>query len=143
MRIKVKLLALIRSQSGVAAIEMGLLTPIILIGFLLMLDVGIAVAERMDLDRNVRAGVQAVMALTNDPKDVKDLVLASTNGTPNVSVAVNKTCTCGNSAAQCNSLCSADDEPPSVFLNISASKPYTGLILPTFNVGSQTHVQLR
>jgi len=142
MRIKVKLLALIRSQSGVAAIEMGLLTPIILIGFLLMLDVGIAVAERMDLDRNVRAGVQAVMALTNDPKDVKDLVLASTNGTPNVSVAVSKTCACGNSAAPCNSLCSAD-EPPSVFLNISASKPYTGLILPTFNLGSQTHVQLR
>jgi len=96
----------------------------------------------MDLDRNVRAGVQAVMALTNDPKDVKDLVLASTNGTPNVSVAVSKTCACGNSAAPCNSLCSAD-EPPSVFLNISASKPYTGLILPTFNVGSQTHVQLR
>ena len=142
MRIKVKLFALIRSQSGVAAIEMGLLTPVILIGFLLMTDVGIAVAERMDLDRNVRAGVQAVMALTNDPKDVKDLVLASTNGTPNVSVAVSKTCACGNSAAQCNSLCSAD-EPPSVFLNISASKPYTGLILPTFNVGSQTHVQLR
>lgn len=142
MRIKVKLFALIRSQSGVAAIEMGLLTPIILIGFLLMLDVGIAVAERMDLDRNVRAGVQAVMALTNDPKDVKDLVLASTNGTPNVSVAVSKTCACGNSAAPCNSLCSAD-EPPSVFLNISASKPYTGLILPTFNLGSQTHVQLR
>jgi Flp pilus assembly protein TadG len=142
MRIKVKLFALIRSQSGVAAIEMGLLTPVILIGFLLMTDVGIAVAERMDLDRNVRAGVQAVMALTNDPKDVKDLVLASTNGTPNVSVAVSKTCACGNSAAPCNSLCSAD-EPPSVFLNISASKPYTGLILPTFNVGSQTHVQLR
>ena len=142
MRIKVKLFALIRSQSGVAAIEMGLLTPVILIGFLLMTDVGIAVAERMDLDRNVRAGVQAVMALTNDPKDVKDLVLASTNGTPNVSVAVSKTCACGNSAAPCNSLCSAD-EPPSVFLNISASKPYTGLILPTFNLGSQTHVQLR
>lgn len=142
MRIKVKLFALIRSQSGVAAIEMGLLTPVILIGFLLMTDVGIAVAERMDLDRNVRAGVQAVMALTNDPKDVKDLVLASTNGTPNVSVAVSKACACGNSAAPCNSLCSAD-EPPSVFLNISASKPYTGLILPTFNLGSQTHVQLR
>ncbi len=142
MGIQAKFRALVQNRSGVAAIEMGLVTPIILFGLILMVDVGIAVSERMELDRNVRAGAQAVMALTNEPKDVKNLIVASTEGANNVSVTVNKTCTCGNAAAACNTMCGAD-EPPSVFLNISAIKPYTGMMLPAFNLESQTHVQLR
>ena len=142
MSIQAQLRALVQNRSGVAAIEMGLVTPIVLFGFILMLDVGIAVSERMELDRNVRAGAQAVMSLTNEPKDVKDLIVASTEGANNVSVTVNKTCTCGNTAAACNIMCGAD-EPPSVFLNISAVKPYTGIMLPAFNLESETHVQLR
>ena len=142
MSIHAQLRALVQNRSGVAAIEMGLVTPIILFGLILMVDVGIAVSERMELDRNVRAGAQAVMALTNEPKEVKDLIVASTEGANNVSVTVNKTCTCGNAASACNTMCGVD-EPPSVFLNISAVKPYTGIMLPAFNLESQTHVQLR
>jgi Flp pilus assembly protein TadG len=130
------------SESGVAAVEMGLVAPILLFGLLLMLDVGVAVAERMDLDRNVRAGVQAAMAHINDPDAVKDVVVASLNGAQGVVVTVNKTCACGSTSTACTSWCSAQ-EPPSVFVNISAVKDYSGLWLPEIELKSETHVQLR
>jgi Flp pilus assembly protein TadG len=133
------------SESGVAAVEMGLVAPILLFALILMLDVGVAVAERMDLDRNVRAGVQAAMANINDPDDVLEVVVASLNGAQGVSVTVNKTCACGSSSTACTSWCSAQEprEPPSVFVNISAVKPYSGLWLPEIELKSRTHVQLR
>jgi Flp pilus assembly protein TadG len=130
------------SESGVAAVEMGLVAPILLFGLLLMLDVGVAVAERMDLDRNVRAGVQAAMAHINDPDAVKDVVVASLNGAQGVVVTVNKTCACGSTSTACTSWCSAQ-EPPSVFVNISAVKDYSGLWLLPIELKSETHVQLR
>jgi Flp pilus assembly protein TadG len=129
------------SESGVAAVEMGLVAPILLFGLLLMLDVGVAVAERMDLDRNVRAGVQAAMAHINDPDAVKDVVVASLNGAQGVSVTVDKTCKCGSTSTNCNLLCG--QEPPSVFINISAVKDYSGLWLLPIELKSETHVQLR
>lgn len=129
------------SESGVAAVEMALVAPILLFGLLLVLDVGIAVAERMDLDRNVRAGVQAAMANINDPDAVKDVVVASLNGAQGVSVTVTKTCACGSTGTACTSWCSAE-EPPSVFVNISAVKPHSGRMLSVV-LESKTHVQLR
>jgi Flp pilus assembly protein TadG len=132
------------SESGVAAVEMGLVAPFLLVGLLFMLDVGVAVGARMDLDRNVRAGVQAVMAHINDPDAVKDVVLASLNGAQGVSVTVTKTCKCGSTGTACTSWCSLQDqEPPSVFVNIFAVKPYSGLMLPAFDLKSEIHVQLR
>lgn len=132
------------SESGVAAVEMGLVAPFLLVGLLFMLDVGQAVGARMDLDRNVRAGVQAVMAHINDPDAVKDVVLASLNGAQGVSVTVTKTCKCGSTGTACTSWCSLQDqEPPSVFVNILAVKPYSGPMLPALVLKSETHVQLR
>jgi Flp pilus assembly pilin Flp len=133
------------SESGVAAVEMALVAPIILLlGFIPMWDVGAAVAARMDLDRAVRAGVQAVMANINDVDDVKDVVVASLNGAPGVSVAVNKRCECGSTSAACTSLCSAQEppEPPSVFVDISAAQTYSGRLLQ-LDLKSETYVQLR
>jgi hypothetical protein len=107
------------------------------------------VAARMDLDRAVRAGVQAVMANINDVDDVKDVVVASLNGAEGVVVTVNKTCACGSTSTACTSWCSAQEppEPPSVFVNISAAQPFSARILPLKELlkelKSETHVQLR
>lgn len=131
-----------RSESGTSAVEFGLTAPFLIIALVMMLDVGIAVETRMELDRNVRAGVQAAMSQINDPDAIRNLILTSTGGSENVSVNVNKTCSCGSTATSCTSWCSAQ-EPPSVFVNISAIQPYSGLILPTFQLESETHVQLR
>ncbi len=131
-----------RSESGNSALEFGLTAPFLIIALVMMLDVGIAVETRMEMDRNVRAGVQAAMSQINDPNAIRDLVLASANGSEIISVNVNKTCSCGSTPTPCTSWCSAQ-EPPSVFVNISAVQPYSGLILPTFALESETHVQLR
>lgn len=142
MRIKMLLKSFTANERGMAAVEMGLIFPILAFGFLLMADVGTAVGGRMELDRNVRAGVQAVMSNINDPDGIKAYVIASADDATNLSVAVDKTCKCGGTAASCTSWCSST-VPPAVFLNISAAKPYTGYLLPQFDLKSATHVQLR
>lgn len=142
MNIRARFGTFARSESGNSALEFGLTAPFLIIALVIMLDVGIAVGTRMELDRNVRAGVQAAMSQINDPDAIKNLVLASTGGSENVSVNVNKTCSCGSTPTPCTSWCSAQ-EPPSVFINISAIRPYSGMFLPTFQLESETHVQLR
>ena len=142
MNIRARFGTFARSESGTSAVEFGLTAPFLIIALIMMLDVGIAVETRMEMDRNVRAGVQAAMSQINDPNAIRDLVLAATNGLENVSVNVNKTCSCIGTATSCTSWCSAQ-EPPSVFINISAIQPYSGMFLPTFQLESETHVQLR
>jgi Flp pilus assembly protein TadG len=142
MNIRARFGTFARSESGNSAIEFGLTAPFLIIALVTMLDVGIAVETRMEMDRNVRAGVQATMSQINDPNAIRDFILAATNGSENVSINVNKTCSCGSTATSCTSWCSAE-EPPSVFVNINAVQPYSGLMLPPFQLESETHVQLR
>jgi Flp pilus assembly protein TadG len=142
MNIRARFGTFARSKSGNSAIEFGLTAPFLILALVTMLDVGIAVETRMEMDRNVRAGVQAAMSQINDPNAIRDFILAATNGSENVSINVNKTCSCGSTATSCTSWCSAE-EPPSVFVNINAVQPYSGLMLPPFQLESETHVQLR
>ncbi len=131
-----------RDESGVAAVEMAMIAPILVMGLLLMMDIGMAVKERIDLDQSTRAGAQAVMANVNDTTEIKNLVVATAEGDPDVTVSVEKVCSCSGAAVSCANWCSAK-EPPSVFMNISASKMHVGFLLPQFNVESQTNVQIR
>ncbi|WP_428651631.1 TadE/TadG family type IV pilus assembly protein [Roseibium sp.] len=131
-----------RDERGVAAVEMALISPVLILGLLLMLDIGVAVKERLDLDHSTRTGAQAVMANVNDTTEIRNLVVATTEGDPGVSVSVEKVCSCGTTAVSCTSWCTADT-PPSVFMNISATKLHVGFLLPQFNVESQTNVQIR
>ena len=142
MSIRARIGTFARNESGNSALEFGLTAPLLIFALVMMLDIGIAVETRMEMDRNVRAGVQAAMSQINDPNAIRNLVLASTGGSENVSVNVNKTCSCGSTATSCTTWCSAQ-EPPSVFVNISAIQTYSGLLLTTFQLESQTHVQLR
>jgi Flp pilus assembly protein TadG len=58
------------SNSGVAAVEMGIMTPFLVFGLVMMLDVGLAINERMNLDQDVRAGVQAAVSNITEPSDI-------------------------------------------------------------------------
>lgn len=132
----------LRNNDGVAAIEMGLIAPTLLLGLLLMIDVGLALAERMELDRNVRAGVQATMANVSDLSAIRDVILSTADDPDSLTVAVEQTCSCAGVAVACTDWCTAD-EPPSVFINISAVQDYAGLMLPAMTLDAVTHVQLR
>jgi Flp pilus assembly protein TadG len=142
MTISRHLFRFLKCDRGVAAIEMGIFAPILIVGTILMADVGLAVGARMDLDRNVRAGVQAAMSNVSDLNAIKDVVMASAEQSTAISVAVNKTCTCGSVVTSCTTWCEPE-VPPSVFINISATEAYDGLMLPALKLESKTHVQLR
>lgn len=133
---------LIRDESGVAAVEMALISPVLMMGLLLMFDVAIAVKERMVLDNATRAGAQAVMANVNQTSEVKAIIQASVTKLENVTVSVDKNCTCGDAEVACTNWCTATT-PPSVFLKISAARIRTGFLLPDHRLRSQTHVQIR
>jgi len=130
------------NKDGNAAIEFGLAAPMFIVSLVLMLDVGLAVGDRMELDRNLRAGVQATMANMNDLDAVRDVILAAASEPDALTVAVERTCTCGGVAVSCVSWCTAD-EPPSVFVNMSAMQDFAGVMLPAMTLEAETHVQLR
>ncbi len=142
MSLRDRLASLRRETDGTAAIEFGLVTPMLVIGLVFMIDLGLAIGERMELDRNVRAGVQAVMTNVSDLDAVRDFILSTSDHPDALSVAVNKACTCGDSAVDCTAWCAAD-EPPSVFIELSAVQNYEGIMLPPMSLRSATHVQLR
>ena len=142
MAILRKIIRFAKDGSGVAAIEMGIFAPILVVGVVLMVDAGMAIGTRMELDRNVRAGVQAAMSNVTAIDAIKGVILASANGSEAVSVSVNKSCACGGAAASCTDWC-APDVPPSVFVNISASENFSGLMLSSLKLESRSHVQLR
>ena len=121
---------------------MGLTTPFLIAGLVVMLDIGLAVNERMELDRNVRAGVHAVMARVTEPDDIESAIEASAGGSSGITIDVSKVCSCGNTVTACTNWCSGST-PPSVVINIKATKPQTGFMLPELTLESESHVQLR
>ena len=129
-------------RRGVAAVEMALVSPVLILGLLLMLDSGLAVQTRLNLDHSTRTGAQAAMSNINETTEISAIMLAATNDPTNVTVTVEKTCFCGDVEVACSNWCSAT-VPPSVFLNISAAKQHNGYLLPPFELESKTHVQIR
>lgn len=127
---------------GNATVELGITAPVLIVSLVFMLDVGLAVNTRMEMDRNVRAGVQAAMSQIHDLDAIKDMIRNSAGGSDAVTLDVSKVCSCDGTATACTNWCSAD-EPPSVFINISAKQSYSGLMMPASVLESQTHVQLR
>ena len=129
-------------DAGVAATEFALFAPMIILGILMMVDIGGAIAERMEMDRNVRAGAQAAMSLNNDVSSIEGIILASTEEPENLTVDVNMQCLCSEASAACTTPC-PDTTAPAVFVQISALQAYEGIIMPERTLSSQTRVQIR
>lgn len=55
-------------EDGVSAVEFGLIAPILFVSLLAMVDVGLAIAERMSIDSVLRAGAQEAM---DDPGETE------------------------------------------------------------------------
>jgi Flp pilus assembly protein TadG len=133
---------LARCERGVAATEFAIFAPMVILGILMMADVGGAIAERMDMDRDVRAGAQAAMSLNNDMSAIETIVLASTEDAAALDVAVSLQCLCAGASASCSTPC-ADTTAPAAFVEIEAERSYAGIILPARTLRSQTRVQIR
>ena len=144
-----------RDDKGVAAMEFGLIAPILFFGLLSAIDVGLAVNERMDVNHVLRAGAEA--AINSSDEDVVLAVMAATGGqnmtvstngqgaAGDLSVSVDQYCACPNAtevAVSCTTICPGS-VPTYVYYQIDGSKTYTGMFIPNISFAPSMRVQIR
>jgi pilus assembly protein CpaE len=134
--------ALARCTRGASALEFAFFAPVLCLALLMMVDAGMAVGARMELDRNVRAGAQAAMSLNNTPAGIDAIVRASAGAPADLAVQVARLCLCRSMAAACNIPCPSGEAPAIVF-TIGATRPVSGILLGERLLASSTRVQVR
>lgn len=122
-----------RAEDGVSAVEFGLFAPVLFFSAVAMIDIGLALNERMTLDRLLRGGVQSAM---QDPgaDHVRTVIEASADAAlepgSDFSLTVERTC-----------VCSATDN--STYYRMVAARTYPALILPDLALEATAEVQVR
>jgi pilus assembly protein CpaE len=132
---------LAKCRSGVSAVEFALVAPMLCFGVLAMIDVATRVSVKMDLDRSVRAGVQAIMTLDREPEEIRQIILLAA-GSLSPSVTVETQCACGSTTAACTAACDGG-AAPSAYFAVVASRPQPGIMLPHQTITSSLRVQVR
>lgn len=135
------ILRLLRCRRGVSALEFALAAPFLCAAVLLLVDLGMGVGARMELDRNLRAGVQAAMTLERSAAEVGKVVRIAAGTTP-LDVTVTSDCQCGLEVRSCDTFC-ARNQPPSVFFAIRASRAHPGPLSSGGSIVSAARVQVR
>ncbi len=147
---------LTRDQDGVSAIEFALLTPFLIFATMATADLGLALSERMTIGHILRAGAQTATSYssiatvdrvlrTTASKNMQVATGVSPGDDTQLSVKVDIRCTCATQpsvSVVCSTTC-AGSNPTQVFYVMSASKTYSGLILPQFSQSKTIQVQLR
>jgi len=131
-----------RDETGASAVEFAIGGPMLILAMIAMVDIGSAIAERMDMDRSVRAGAQAAMSLIGDPAAIRGIVETSATTTDGLGVSVDLACSCGGAAAVCTAMCGSGDEP-SIEMRIAATRTYSGVLFRSMELESATDVQIR
>ena len=148
--------SLIRSKSGSSAVEFAVGAPVLLVGLVIVTDVGLAVNDRMNLDQSVRAGAEFAMNDVDDETTLEDMVKSAATGAYGdalgdvdsaeiPTVDVTKLCECPDSpgvAVSCTTICTGD-LPPSVYYDFIASRSYQGIFIPDFTMATEMKVQVR
>ncbi len=128
----------------------------LLIGLIIVTDVGLAVSDRMKLDQSVRAGAEFAMNSVEDEVTLEDMVKSAATGAygsqlndidsndvPTVDVA--KSCECPDAvgtSVDCDQLCTGEIVP-SIYYDFAASKSYQGIFIPDFTMQTEMKVQVR
>ncbi len=144
-----------REDKGVAAMEFGLVAPILFFGLLSAIDIGLAVNERMDVNHVLRAGAEAAIN-KSDEADVLAIMAATAQqnmtvdlngqGAPtDLSLSVDQYCACPDAtevAVACSTVCTGD-VPTYVYYQIDGSKTYSGMFIPDISFSPSIRVQIR
>ena len=152
--------ALSRDERGTAAIEFGLLAPILVLACLATVDVGLAIGERMEIDHTLRASSIGAMGDIGE-EEVRDLVEAVASesftirsedpdaigtSTEHLAVAVERFCACPESVSaqvNCTSGTCANSAKPYLYYRLSAEKDYSPMLLPTIPLRGSVLVQVK
>lgn len=146
----------LRARSGSSAVEFAVGAPVLLIGLIIVTDIGLAVGERMSLDQSIRAGAEFAMNNVEDETTLEDMVRSAETGAYGTAlgdvdsseiptVDVTKICECPDApgvTVSCTNVCTGD-LPPSVFYGFVASKAYQGIFIPDFTMQTEMKVQVR
>ncbi len=148
--------ALSKDTRGTSAIEFAISAPILMMGLLIVTDIGLAINERMALDQATRAGAELAMNNVDDEEALENMVVSAATGAygqelddidssevPEVDVT--HFCECPDSpgtAVTCSNLCSGDIVP-SAYWSFLTTKDYDGVFVPTFELSTELTVQTR
>jgi len=147
---------LIRCRNGNSTVEFAVTTPVLLVGLVATIDVGLAIDEHMTLDQAVRSGVEFVMDDVTDEETLEKYVVASALGfyddvsldvssdaRPTATVTSSFTCDENpDSEVKINTLCQ-NDKPASIHYTISAFKTYEGMFIPDIPLNTSIDIQVR
>ncbi len=139
-----------------SAVEFAVGAPVLMIGLIIVTDVGLAVSERMGLDQSVRAGAEFAMNSVEDETTLEDMVKSAATGAYGdqlndinsedvPTVDVTKSCECPEAAgvaAACDTLCTGEIVPY-IYYDFLASKDYQGIFVPDFTMQTEMKVQVR
>ncbi len=146
--------AFLRDESGVSAIEFGLVAPMIFFSLLAMTDVGFALRDRIVLDHFLRSGAQAALRDEGEAAvldTLKRTVCKQAETYPDCadlssidfSPAPDRFCVCPITGAQdttCTSTCGVQ---PRKFYTLSAATTYSGIFLPVMNFAPSVLVEVQ
>jgi Flp pilus assembly protein TadG len=136
---------------GVAAIELGLITPILALLCVASFDVGMGLYREMQVQTAAQAGAQYAIAHGYSTSISSVVTSATSYSGIAASPAPNKYCGCVSNGsiatASCASVCS-DGTSPGTYVQVSSSATYT-TILPyplipnSFSLSSQSTVRIQ
>jgi Flp pilus assembly protein TadG len=120
-------LSFVRNQDGAAAIEFGLIAPIVAAVLIGVSTMGGMVLAYNKMRQAVSSGAQYAMTVSGDTDEVEDVVEAAWEGMPaGATVDVTEACFCAGVDNACSTVCSDGDFPHHI-TTISASRSYVGL----------------
>ena len=136
-----------REEYGVAAVEMGLVAPVLMLAVVTMSDLGFAIHERLEIDQALRNGAQRAIT---DPGEtavaaVLTLIEPTGAGMSSTTFTVDRYCACAEtptSEATCSTTC-ADNKPTSIFYELTGRREFTGFLMSTETITRTSVIQVR
>jgi len=127
-----RMAALLRAREGNAAMEFGLVAPVLGAVLVPVIDLGIGFYQRMQVQDAAQAGAQYAMTHGWNSTAIRNAVTgATTLSALNASPAPALSCGCPGEAsvvsASCGSVC-ADGQPAGTYVTVSAQAVYTTLV---------------
>lgn len=127
-----------RSRRGAAALEFGLVAPILITLLLAVSDIGGAIQQNIRLEAAARSalGYAHLYSDTNQLGTIRNYIITALNGWNDVTVSnVVATCDCATTAngvttavnGTCGVACTAGQEGRR-FLTVAISRPYNGIL---------------
>jgi Flp pilus assembly protein TadG len=133
----------LRDERGAAAVEFGLIAPIMLVVTLLIFDVWNAANSLTRMHAAVTTGAQYVMGGSANDTTARSIVWNAWNNRPaNAAVTVQRLCVCGATTVACTGLCPTTQTPPSVTITLRASGTGEGVFM-TRQLAQQEVVRVR